>query len=224
MISGTILRTLQKRPSLYTRYCIDIEGKTSISCTIFNFDRFCTLDIGTISKFLFHIEYNTVLQYRDITISKVKTLMSYRISVQYRDIRISTFPLRYQRFGRYWVLYIIPGAAGRTGHVTLAAQGPPTDPAFWSSTRLDGLYSWVTVLTSFQVPAGVQLPSVAAVARRCPALVWTVCRSLWAVLISSHRSTSDLVMIHMMSVEYTISLSLVFCLDSASDTTGASGH
>jgi hypothetical protein len=32
----------------------------------------------------------------------------------------------------------------------------------WSSTRLDGLYSCVTVLTPF--PAGVQLPSVAAVA------------------------------------------------------------
>jgi hypothetical protein len=143
--------------------------------------------------------------------------MSYRISVQYRDVRISTFFLRYQRFGRYWVRYVIPGAAGRTGHVTLAAQGPPTGPASWSSTRLDGLYSWVTVLTPFQVPAGVQVPSVAAVARRCPALVWTAGRSRWALLISSYHSTSDLVMIHMMSVKYAFSLSLVFCLDSASD-------
>jgi hypothetical protein len=65
---------------------------------------------------LFDIEYDIVLQYRDITISKVKTLtrMSYMISVQCRDIRISTFFLRYQRFGRYWVQYVIPGAAGRT--------------------------------------------------------------------------------------------------------------
>jgi hypothetical protein len=48
----------------------------------------------------------------------------------------------------------------------LWCSGPPTrmDPASWSSTRLDGLYSCVTVLTPF--PAGVQqLLSVAAVAR-----------------------------------------------------------
>ncbi len=53
-----------------------------------------------------------------------------------------------------------------------------------------------------------------------PALVsrcWTAERSRWAVLISSYRNTSDLVMIHMMSVEYAFSLSLVFCLYSASD-------
>jgi hypothetical protein len=52
-----------------------------------------------------------------------------------------------------------------------------------------------------------------------PALVWslwTAGRSRWAVLISSYHSTSDLVMIHMMSVKYAFSLSLVFCLDSAS--------
>jgi hypothetical protein len=36
-------------------------------------------------------------------------------------------------------------------------------------------------------------------------------------MISSHRNTSDLVTIHMMSVEYAISLSLVFCLDAASE-------
>jgi hypothetical protein len=50
------------------------------------------------------------------------------------------------------------------------------------------------------------------------ALAWTAGRSRWAVLISSYLNTSDLVMIHMMSVEYTFSLSLVFCLDSASDS------
>jgi hypothetical protein len=139
--------------SLYTRYWYDIE-------------------------FLFDIVYDIVLQYRDITISKVKTLMSYRISVKYRNIRISTFSLRYQRFGRYWVQYVIPGAAGRTGHV----PAPPTrmGAASWSSTRLDGLYFCVTVLTPF--PAGVQqLLSVAAVARS---------RSRWAALISSYRSLS----------------------------------
>jgi hypothetical protein len=42
------------------------------------------------------------------------------------------------------------------------------------------------------------------------ALVWTASRLLWAVLISSYRNTSDLVMIHMMSVEYTFSSLLVF--------------
>ncbi len=39
---------------------------------MFNFDPLCTLDIGTISKFLFDIEYNIVLQYRDIRRSKGK--------------------------------------------------------------------------------------------------------------------------------------------------------
>ncbi len=49
---------------------------------ILNFEVLCTLDIDMISKVLFDIEYNIVLKYRDITISKVKTLMSYMISVQ----------------------------------------------------------------------------------------------------------------------------------------------
>jgi hypothetical protein len=102
------------------------------------------------SSSLFDIDYDIVLQYRDITISKVKTLMSYMISAQCREIRISTFSLRYQRFGRYWVRYVIPGAAGRTGHVP--APSPPMGPASWSSTRLDDLYPWGTVLTPF--PAG----------------------------------------------------------------------
>ncbi len=97
-----------------------------------------------ISKFWFDIEYDIILQYRDIRIAKVKTLMSYMISVQCLDIRISKFSLQHLRFGRYWVWYAIPGAAGRTSHVTLAAQGPPTGPASWSSTHLDGLYSCVT--------------------------------------------------------------------------------
>ncbi len=103
------------------------------------------------------------------------------------------------------------GAAGCTSHFSLAAQGTPTGPASWSSTYLDGLYSWLTVLTPF--PAEVQLPSIAAVA-------WPWCRlpaGRWAVLIPSYGNTSDLVMFHMMSVEYAFSLSLVFCLDSASD-------
>ncbi len=74
---------------------------------------------------------------------------------------ISKFSLLYQRFCRYRVRYALPGAAGRIGHV----PAPPTGPASWSSTRLDGLYSssCMTVLTPF--PAGVQVPSVAAVAR-----------------------------------------------------------
>jgi hypothetical protein len=49
---------IQFRPSLYTRYWYNI------------------------SKFLFDIGFDIVLQYRDITISKVKTLMSYMTSEQ----------------------------------------------------------------------------------------------------------------------------------------------
>jgi hypothetical protein len=39
-----------KRRSWYTRYCIDIEGKSPMSSTIFNFEAFCTFDIDTISN------------------------------------------------------------------------------------------------------------------------------------------------------------------------------
>ena len=121
------------------------------------FDRPCALDIGTISNFCIDIDNDIVRQYRDIQTSNVKPLMSYPISVQCRDIQISYFFVRYQSFGRYRIRYVIPGAAGRTGHV----PAPPTGPASWSSTRLDGLYSCVTVLTPFL--AGVQqLLSVAA--------------------------------------------------------------
>ncbi len=197
-----------KSCSLCTRYCFDIEGNPSISGTIFNFDALCTPDMYTISNFWFDIEYNTVLQYWDIRISKVKTLMSYMISVQCRETRRLKVSLWYQM--RYWVWYTILWAAGCTSHIPALLMGP----ASWSSTRLDGLYSWVTVLTPF--PAGVQLLSVAAVA----GLVWTAGWSRWTVLISSYLNTSDLVMIRMMSVrvEYAFSLSLVFCLDAASDT------
>ncbi len=57
-----------------------------------------------------------------------------------------------------------------------------------------------------------------------PALVWTAGRSRWAVLISSYHNTSDLVMMHMMSVEYAFSLSWVFCLDPAGDASVLMGH
>ncbi len=134
-----------------------------MSTTIFKFDRLCTLDIGTISKFFVDIEYDIVRQYRNIQISKVKTLLlfdAYTISVQYRDIPISKFSLRYQRFGRYWVRYVIPGAAGRTGHV----PAPPTGPASWSSTRLEGLYYCVTVLTPFPASRHVELRATCSAA------------------------------------------------------------
>ncbi len=51
-----------------------------------------------------------------------------------------------------------------------------------------------------------------------PCLAWTAGKARGAVLISSYRNTSDLLMVHMISVKYhTFSLSLVFCLDSPSD-------
>ncbi len=54
--------------------------------------------------------------------------------------------------------------------------------------------------------------------------VWTAGWSRWAVLISSCRSTSDLVMIQMMSVKYAFTLSLVSCLHSASDASVFAGQ
>jgi hypothetical protein len=166
-ISYTILRTLQKDALWH----FDID---TISYTI----SYKTFDIGydisnlRLFGYTILVRYRTFLsisitilypdmrQYRDIQMSNVKPLISYPISVQCRDIQISYFFVRYQSFGRYRIRYVIPGAAGRTGHV----PAPPTGPASWSSTRLDGLYSCVTVLTPF--PAGdQQLLSVAAVAR-----------------------------------------------------------
>ncbi len=122
------------------------------------------------------------------------------------------FSLRYQRFCRYRVQYVIPGAAGRTSHV----PAPPTCPASWSSTRLaalDGLYSCVTVLKSwrpFLLEFNCLLLCSGRVQWPCP-----VRTAGQARLISSYRNTNDLLMVHMISVKYhTFSLSLVFCLDS----------
>jgi hypothetical protein len=42
--------------------------------------------------------------------------------VQYLDTRILLCSLRYQRFGRYWVRYVKPGAAGRHQQVALRAN------------------------------------------------------------------------------------------------------
>jgi hypothetical protein len=55
------------------------------------------------------------------------------------------------------------------------------------------------------------------------ALVQTAGWSRWAVLISSYRSTSDLVMIQTMSVKYAFTLSLVCCLHTASDASVFAG-
>ncbi len=79
-------------------------------------------------------------------------------------------------------------------------------PTSWSSIRLDGLYSCdclycLDALSCWSLAAFCCCSGLA--------LLWTAGLSLWAVLISSYCSTSDLVMIHMMSVKYVFSLSLV---------------
>ncbi len=163
-ISGTILRTLQKDP-------LCTLGIASISKKNVRYDR-VQYSISTL--FVHYRSFNSMsgnilycnIGIRDKRISKAKSLISYMISVQCRDIRISKFSFRYQRFCRYQVKYAIPRAAGhnRASHV----PAPPTGPASWSWTRLDGLYSCVTVLTPFS--AGFQLLPVAAVAR--PWLAW----------------------------------------------------
>jgi hypothetical protein len=82
-------------------------------------------------------------------------------------------------FCRYLIRYAIPGASGRTGHV----PAPPTGPASWSSTLLDGLYSCVIVYTPFPAPRHAALREMWVSAAFCccngPALVcWTAVR--WA--------------------------------------------
>jgi hypothetical protein len=127
---------------------LDIEEKPLISCMIFNFEGFCTLDMYSISKFLFDIEYNIVLQYLDIRISKVKTLMPYMISMQCRDIRISTFFLQYQRFARYLgtICHTLGGWAHRPRRRYTGSSGPADgstllvlDPLGWSVLLCDCL-------------------------------------------------------------------------------------
>jgi hypothetical protein len=106
---GYDIEDAPKRRSLDNRYCIDnnrfdIEEKPSISVDVFsgaiiNFDAPWTFNLVSISKFLFNIGYDIVMQYRDITSSKAKTLMSRlcMISGQCRDIcrdkMTSTFSL-----------------------------------------------------------------------------------------------------------------------------------
>jgi hypothetical protein len=172
--------------------------------------------------FLHHLRYladvhDIEWQYRDIPISKVKTLMSYSISVQYRDILISKFSLRYQRFGRFWVRYVIPGAAGRSGPAHQPRSSPadsdgssllvldPLGRSVFLRDCLDALSCWSSE-AAFCCCSGQTLVTV-----------WTAGWSRWAVLISSYRSTSDLVIIQMMSVKYVSTLSMVSCLHSASD-------
>jgi hypothetical protein len=142
-----------------------------------------------------------ILGYKDI---KGQTLMSYRISVKCRDIRILTFSLRYQRFGRYW-----GGWAHRPRSSPAAADGS-------SLLVLDPLRRSVLLRVCLDA---LSCRSSAAAFCCCSgqALVWTAGWSRCAVLISSYRSTSDLVMIQMMSVKYAFTLSLVSCLHSASD-------
>jgi hypothetical protein len=152
----------------------------SISWTIFKFDRLWTLDIGTISKFLFDIEYDIVWQYRDVRIS-IHYYRRYYVTSKNFDVvqdigaiagckDIDVFP----SISKIWSIsgtICHPGAAaGRTGRVPAPGPGPAGPGrrlGRWVQSPgprpLDGLYSCVTVLTPF--PAGVQqMLSVAAVA------------------------------------------------------------
>ena len=147
--------------------------------------------------------------------------MSYKISVHYRDIPISKFSLPYQRFGRYWVRYVIPGRPG--AH---RPRSSPADSDGSSLLVLDPLGR--SVLLRDCLDALSCWSSAAAFCCCCGQalrLVWTAGWSRWAVLISSYRSTShgDLVMIQMMSVKYAFTLSLVSCLQSASDASVFTG-
>jgi hypothetical protein len=151
-------------------------------------------------------------------ISKVKTLMSYTISVQYRDMPISKFSLRYQRFGRFWVQYVIPGWGGR-------AHWPRSSPADSDGSSLLVLDPGGRSVLLRDCLDFLSCWSSAAAFCCCSgqALVWTAGWSRWAVLISSYRSTSDLVMIQMMSVKYAFTLSMMSCLHSASDASVFAG-
>jgi hypothetical protein len=144
--------------------------------------------------------------------------MSYRISVQYQDIPISKFSLRYQRFCRFWVRCHTWGArAHRPRSIPADSHGSillvldPLGRSVLLRDCLDALSCWSSA-AAFCCCSGQALVSRSTAG-------W----SRWAVLISSYRSTSNLVMIQMMSVKYTFTLSLVSCLHSASDASVFAG-
>jgi hypothetical protein len=145
--------------------------------------------------------------------------MSYMISVQHRDIRMSTFSLRYQRFGRYWVqcVRVIPGCW---------AHQPRSSPADVSSLLLLDPFGRSVLLRDCLDALSCWSSAAAFCCCSGQALVWTAGWSRWAILISSYCSTSlsDLVMIQLMSVKYAFTLSMVSCLHSASDASVFAAH
>ncbi len=135
----------------------------------------------------------------------------------YKEIESdSKVSLRYQRFSRYWVRYAMPWADGRTCH-----PAPPMGPAKTNLLVLNQLGRSLLLRDCLDTLSCWS--SAAFCCCRGPALVYTAGLSRWAVLILSYRSSSDLVMIQMMSVKYAFSLSLASCLHSASDASVFAG-
>ena len=115
----------------------------------------------------------------------------------------------------------MPGAAGSIGHV----PAPPTGPAKTNLLVLEDLDPLGRSVLLRDCLDALSCWRSAAAFCCCSgqALVWTAGWSRWAVLIASYRSTSDLVMIQMMSFKNAFTLSLVSCLHSASDASVFAG-
>jgi hypothetical protein len=140
-------------------------------------------------------------------------MYGYMISGQCRKIRISKFSLRYKDFVD--IGYNIP----YLGLLGAPATFQPPDGS--SLLVLDPLGR--SVLLRDCLGAHSCWSSAAFCCCSGPALDWTAGWSRWAVLISSYCSSSDLVMIHMLSVKYAFRLSLACCLDAAGDASVFAG-
>ena len=140
--------------------------------------------------------------------------MSYRISVQYTNIKV--FPSKSK----------IRSILGTICHIWVGqARRPRSSPADSDGSSLLVLDPLGRSVLLRDCLDALSCWSSAAAFCCCSgkALVWTAGWSRWAVLIASYRSTSDLVMIQMMSVKYAFTLSLVSCLHSASDASVFAG-
>ncbi len=172
--------------SLATRYRIDIEENPSICIlsyvgSILEFQAFWPIDIELFLRY--PVLYCTAISgCKDI---EGENFDGVHVLVWCRDIRIWKFLFSVEGFYRYSIRYAIPWASGRTCHV----PAPPTGPASWSSTLLDGLYSCVIVFTPFPAPQHTALREMCFSAAFCccsgPALV---CRSIVGLPADGHCS------------------------------------
>ncbi len=195
----------------YRRKTVDIDYD-------FQNRRSLALDIGTISiVFLrFWLRYRTAISgYTDIKGKNFHVVQDIGAISGYTDIKV--FPsISKIRSILGTICHTLGGRAHRPRYNPADSDGSsllflnPLGRSVLLRHCLDALSCWSSA-AAFCCCSG-------------QALVWTAGWSRWAVLISIYCSTSDLVMIQMMSVKSPITLSTVSCLHSASNASVFAGQ